>query len=475
MLHLAACIFALSGYGFMALSYVSVRPRGAVTTMDMFFILLSIQFGPHAVLPHPFREVALLVPEVYPYYAAGVGLAYFGIAFGLFLFGSLAGTRNARPFPFRGRDIGPRAIPIIIGVALVYILFFVAFQGFNLSRTLSYLNFFRGDSLYTYAELRRELYAEDAALSLTAVTRQSFSAIIYAVLIYASMHSKKWRLVLIAIALLLFVICCMQMNKFPVLYYSVITALVVFFNRAYKTGEFISAKAVAAALAGIVLFSLTLYTLYNLQYSDAIAAGLVTDDRVMFRVFSRPFTANHDALYLWFAHFPSTFEFVGFRNVTPVVKMFHLTYFSPMVEIPALYTRVTTTYQAGFIGSSYASFGYPGIVAFSVLVSAIVVAIVKFETRLDVRWQRVAYVSVVGMNFYFLSSRELHTALLSGGIVLAPLIFFVYRAVTRWFWAAASGRPSSLRSQPKGEAGSPLSPTALSTQRPRLPPPPRAE
>ncbi len=475
MLDLVSCVFAIIGYGFLTFSYLTVRPRSAVTTMDMFFILLSIQFGPHAVLHHPFREAALLVPEAYPYYAGGVGLAYFGLAFGLFLFGSLAGLQGIRPFPFKGRDIGPVNVPVIVGVAIAYVMFFVAFQGFNLSRTLSYLNFFQGNSIYTYSELRRELYAEDAALSLTAVTRQSFSAIIYALLIYTAIYSRKWRPILIGTALLLFIVCCMQMNKFPVLYYAVITALVVFFDRAYRTGQFISAKAVLSVFVGIGFFSITLYTLYKLQYSDAIAAGLVTDDRVLFRVFSRPFTANHDALYLWFAHFPSTFDFIGFRNVTPVVNAFHLTYFSPMVEIPALYTRVTTTYQAGFIGSSYASFGYPGIIAFSVLAAAIVVAIVRFEAHLDVRWQRITYVSVVGMNFYFLTSRELHTALLSGGIALTPLIFFAYRAVSRWFLSASSVRSSSLRLPPKGATGGPSRSTGLRGRPAKLLRPPPLE
>lgn len=433
---------AFAGYSALIFTYLALRPKGVISAMDMFIALLSIQFGPHAIIPHPFLEAALLVPGTYPAYAAGLAVAYFGMAAGLGGAGIILNTRGLKMLPPPQSDLTASAVPLLVGLTIAYIGFFVAVQGFNLSRTLNYLNFFRGESLYTYTQLRREMYEDEAVLGITAITRQSTSAILYATLIYAAIKFKVYRLALIALAVLLFIICCLQMNKFPILYYTVVTGLVIFFNRAYRTGEFLSPKLVGRLLLALAAFSLILYGLYNIQYADAIEQGLVQNDRVIFRVITRPFSANHDALYLWFAHFPNTFDFVGLGNVTPIAKAFNLEYHSPMVEIPALYTRVATTYQAGFIGSSYASFGYPGIFAGGLFVGAMVSAITMLQASLMQRWQVIVFGSVAGMNFYFLDSRELHTALLSGGIAAVPIIFALISLVTQLRPSASAARYS---------------------------------
>lgn len=433
-------ILAFAGYSALIFTYLSLRPKGVISAMDLFVALLSIQFGPHSIIPHPFLEAALLVPGTYPAYAAGLAVAYFGLAAGLGGAGIILNTRGLKMLPPPSADLTARAVPLLIIVTIAYVGFFVAVQGFNLSRTLNYLNFFRGESLYTYTQLRREMYEDDAVLGITAITRQSTSAILYATLIYAAIKFKAYRLTLVALAAMLFIVCCLQMNKFPILYYTVVTGLVIFFTRAYKTGQFLSPKLVGRLLLALGAFSLVLYGLYNIQYADSIKQGLVQNDRVIFRVITRPFSANHDALYLWFAHIPDTIGFVGFGNVTPIAKAFNLEYHSPMVEIPALYTRVATTYQAGFIGSSYASFGYPGIFVGGLFVGALVAAITLQQAKLKQRWQVIVYGAVAGMNFYFLDSRELHTALLSGGIAAVPILFALISLATQARPSVAAAR-----------------------------------
>lgn len=393
--------------------------------MDMFIVLLSIQFGPHAIIPHPFLEAALLVPGTYPAYAAGLAIAYFGLAGGLALSGIAFNTRRLKLFPPPQSDMTIRSVWMLIFITILYLIFFIAVQGFDLSRTLSYLNFFRGDSTYSYTELRREMYEDDAVLGISAITRQSTSAIIYATLVYASIKFRSYRLILRTLAAILFIVCCLQMNKFPILYYGVVTILVVFFTNRYRTGRFISRALIGRILITLVFFILVLYGLYQVQYAASIKQGVVQEDRLIFRVITRPFTANHDALYLWFAHIPSDIDFVGLSNIKPITALFGMKYHSLMIEIPAIYTSVKTTYQAGFIGSSYGSFGYTGIFAGGFFVGALVGLLTYQQSRLRKRWHVVVFSSVLGMNFYFLDSRELHTALLSGGIAAVPIIFAV--------------------------------------------------
>ena len=397
--------------------------------MDMFFFMFSLQFGPHSIFLHPFLEDRALASSVYPSYAIGLTLAFLGLTLGLLFVGALAGTRAIRLYPFHGTDLTKKGALTILGLAAGYIALFVAYQGFDLSRTLSYLNFFRGQSIYTYTELRREIYEGDAGLSLSAVTRQTSSALIYSALIYSGLKFKMWRPIFFAVAGVLFVVCCLQMNKFPFLYYTLITALVIFTNRCYRTGVFISKAivikvfAVSATLVGLLAL------LYWIQYRNEIESGIVTSDRILFRLVSRPFAGNHGSLYYWFDVFPKRQDFIGFANIPALARIFGLDPYSPTVAVPGFYLNAKTTFQAGYIGGAYASFGFPGIFVYSLFVGGWVCFLSAYEKRLDVMWQRVSYFAVVGLNMYFLSSRELHTAMQSGGFVLAPLMIFATRNI----------------------------------------------
>ncbi|RRN53990.1 hypothetical protein EIM48_14450 [Pseudoxanthomonas sp. SGNA-20] len=414
---------------FMAYQYV--RPKKVLSVMDMFFFMFSLQFGPHSIFLHPYLEDRGFASSVYPQYATGLTLAFCGLATGLFAAGALAKTRSVQLYPFRGADLTLKRSFVILGVAAAYLVLFVAYQGFDLSRTLNYLNFFRGNSLYTYTELRRELYEGDAGLSLAAVTRQTSSAIIFSALVYSGIKFRTWRLVFFGMAALLFIICCLQMNKFPFLYYTLLASLVVFAHRAYRTGVFIN-KSIAfkVAITGGSLVGL-LTALYWIQYRNEIEAGIVTSDRILFRIISRPFAGNHGSLYYWFDVFPQKHDFVGLANVPAVARIFGMEPFAPTIAVPSYYLDANTTFQAGYIGGAYASFGYAGIWVYSLFVGGWVSLLTAYEGKIDVLWQRIAFFSVVGLNMYFLSSRELHTAMQSGGFVLAPLMIFAVRNLPR--------------------------------------------
>lgn len=437
-------------YAAFIASYMAVRPKGVISVIDMFVLLFSLQFGPHAIIKHPFLDSALLVPDIYPKYALGLTLAYSGLAGGLYLTGSALRLQSIDFSKLSNQDITHKTAPIVAALGIFYVLFFIAFQGFDLSRTLSYLNFFKGDTTFTYTELRRELFEEDSALSLTAVTRQTASALLYGALIYAGLKAHTWRPILFAIAVLLFVVCCMQMNKFPVFYYTMITGLIVYMDRCYTNKRFLTKKVVvkAIAIAALLLGLLTL--LYNFQYGSELSSGVVTGDRIFFRVISRPFAGNHDSLYLWFANFPDTFGYIGFTNIGAIANLLGVPQFSPTVEIPALYVAAKTTFQAGYIGGAYASFGYPGIICYSIIAGSVVCLINYYEGRLKRRWQRIVYFAVLGMNCYFLSSRELHTALQSGGLLLAPLVLLIFNSTTKLL--KVRRRPRRIISNPNRTA-----------------------
>lgn len=397
--------------------------------MDFFVALFSLQFGPHSIVKHPFLENTDLVNRVYLDYSIGLSFGYIGIAIGLLIVGIAGKTRAIRLYPFTGKDISPRGGVYLLGVSLLYILFFIAFQGFDLGRTVSYLNFFRGNSEFSYTELRREIFEDDAGLSLAAVTRQTSSALLFAALVYCGIKFNSWRYIYLGTAILLFVICSMQMNKFPYLYYALVTAVVIFSNNSYTTGKFITkAIAIRAIAIATILVSL-LALLYFIQYGSELSSGIVTADRLLFRLVSRPFAGNHDSLYYWFDVFPDIYSHIGFANIPAVAKLLNITPFFPTLEVPALYFNVNTTFQAGYIGGAYASFGYPGIFIYSLFVGGWVAFLTRYESQINYRWQRIVFLAVIGVNMYFLSSRELHTAMQSGGFILAPLIVMLARAM----------------------------------------------
>lgn len=418
--------FAIALYFGFLWTYWIIRPKQALSITDLFVVWFSLQYGFHAAILHDYLEVAYKVQHIYQNYIMGLMLTYFGLIFSFIFFGYYYKIYKIKMYPLKGGDLSEKNVPTIFFISILYVLFFCLIQKFDLSRTISYLNFFSGaESIYTYTELRREVYAEDFSVSVASLLRQSMTAIIIGMLTYASIQFKKWRIFLIATAILVFIICSMQMNKFPVLYTGIVTILIIFLNKAYLSGQFLKITTILKIIVGVFAFLSLLTLLYYLQYKSEIDSGVVSWDRILFRIIYRPFTANHDGLYLWFDFFPKNHNFLWFDNISIISEIFGREYFLPTAYLPEYYGFGFTTFQAGFIGSGYASFGYLGILFYSIIVGFLVMTLTYYESKISEKWMRVLYTSIVGMNFYFFTSRELHTSLLSGGILFAPFLFLV--------------------------------------------------
>jgi oligosaccharide repeat unit polymerase len=322
-----------------------------------------------------------------------------------------------------------RGSTVLLLVAAAYASIFIILDGPNIPQLREHLLFLFQESAYTYTEVRRILFADSLVSIVQGYTRQSATALLIAFLAITSLRVRWfWRLWFVAAILVVFATAALQLNKFPLFYFLVCAAVGCY---VFKKGFSIDVKGRVALLAGVPILFLLLFGMYVVQYSEQIKSGIVHTDNLVSMVFYRPFMAESDALRLWFEEFPDRTPFLGIRNIDLLADLFGLGFVDVTRLIPVTYiNKELTTFQTGFIGSGYASFGYPGIALYGLVVGAIAVAATALINRIREADVKAAFCGVLCLNMYFMFSRELATALLSGGIGPVFAMALLYIAIS---------------------------------------------
>jgi hypothetical protein len=179
-----------------------------------------------------------------------------------------------------------------------------------------------------------------------------------------------------------------------------------------------TARDIALIASAIAFLLAALFSLYTIQYRAQLSTGNLNYDDLYDTVFYRPFFNQADTLRLWFEEFPEKTPFLGVSNINLLAPIFGFEFVDVTKLIPDKYVEPgLTTFQVGFIGSGYASFGYVGIFLYGMLVTSLASMATVTYLRIRATDLRAVFGSVIMINMYFFFSRELSTALLSGGIV----------------------------------------------------------
>lgn len=409
-------------------TYLSRVPTVSPVTTLVFFYFM--EYGPHT-LNLNLRKLSANVPDyAEARYLVAIAMANVLIAGGILVGRALSQRRLTRgvvdALPRTVLVRNPGMLTVLLVIAALYSLFFIALDAMGPPRLYSILEYIAGTSSHAYNELRREMFAGTIVEQVMNYTRQTTSIVLILLLISAAARFRgPLRWVAAVAAIVVFVTCSMQLNKFPLVYTLSCAAIVIYLLR--TNNYYVPRPHLLYALGAIVLVILGLYGLYNIQYRDALSMGLLTQEDIQGLIFYRGTMAQADGLRLWFTEFPNRTPFQGFNNIGLLASVFDLPYFDVSKFIPIQYIKEEgTTFQAGFIGSGYASFGWAGVAGYSFLVGLLGIVATFQVWRIRSADLRAAVCAALCFNMYFLCSRELSAALLSGGV--APLMLFALLA-----------------------------------------------
>jgi hypothetical protein len=179
----------------------------------------------------------------------------------------------------------------------------------------------------------------------------------------------------------------------------------------------------AIGLIGLVIYGVTRMTI-------TIPEGIQGVEFIYYRVFE----VENQSLLENFATFPQMHPHMWGANLRPVAMLMGVPYI-PAYSIVAYTWHGTydVTNPALFIADAWTDFSYAGVIVASLIVGAVCRLIDAFFL---VHGKTIVNVVVLGATFigvFTLLTTALNTALLSGGLLLAPILVGLLVAATRYF------------------------------------------
>jgi hypothetical protein len=180
------------------------------------------------------------------------------------------------------------------------------------------------------------------------------------------------------------------------------------------------------ALFGAVVVSLVIYATTRLViiFSDGKS--------VLEAVYSRAFEAESQSLLENFATFPAIHPHMWGAGIRPIAMLMGVPYV-PTYSIVAntWYGTYNVTSPSLFIADAWADFSYAGVIAYSLLAGVVsrsvdLIFLAKGKSAIAI-----AVLGATFMGVFILLTTALNTALLSGGLLLAPMLALVFVTTTR--------------------------------------------
>lgn len=183
-----------------------------------------------------------------------------------------------------------------------------------------------------------------------------------------------------------------------------------------------------SALGGTCVVALVLYAVTRL------VMVFPEGTEVLQVVYSRVFEAENQSLLENFATFPFMHPHMWGANIRPIAILMG----QPLIPGYSIvahtwYGTYDVTSPALFIADAWADFSYFGVIVFSLVAGAVCRSI---DAIFLVRGKTVVAVAVLGATFmgvFTLLVTALNTALLSGGLLLAPILAGLLMAAIRYF------------------------------------------
>ncbi|MBA4017509.1 MAG: hypothetical protein C0483_10085 [Pirellula sp.] len=408
------------------------RVTGTLSVIDFFAALMLFMYGPLGLFD--LIELPLsgnISTASNQRFLIGIIATYISLSAGIYVASQFQGPILSTDLFFDESAIESDPMSgigfswMLVFAAVLYVVPFLVFPG-AIGTIVENGRYALNNSRYTYTEIRRILAAESPFTQLTSRTRYTSSAIIIAALantIFLTKRAPFLRIASAFAAMLIFIVCIAQLNKLATICtFAVIVLSYQYYQLYSQSIKFDKALAWRFFAFGIACIAM-LMGLYSLQYREQIQAGHrsleVMNESAWYRV-----VANHvDGLRLWFDLFPNEIDFVGLDNVPLFNALTGSEHICPPTLVADAYIGKFTSLQSGFIGTGYATFGFPGVIVISVAVGYLVRWLTLFQARLCLPGQRCIFSSVMSMNMYWLSTLEFQTGLLSGGALSVPLMF----------------------------------------------------
>jgi len=429
----------------LILTYYKLRVKDEISVIDYFIFFFLLQFGPHSWFAHSLKwNTDKLAPGSLSLCNYGISLSYLALSIGFYI-----GSTSLIPWRHQQNkniNIPLQKYNLIPILTIIYVLFFLIVAGDEIRQMLTvYIAYIKNTSTFTYNEIRRSLFNDDIlAIKLLALTRYSVTPIFFSLLFAISTEYFRQKkaiatLCLISISVIIFIISAIQLNKLVYIYYFLLAVLTVFhvnlelnIKNKIKFNFNVIKKSTKLLLSITFLLFFLVYIQYRDNFTNIIEIVSYTSSLLLYRIF----ISNNDDLSLWFDAYPERIPFTGYHNVSKITSFLGVEYQDPTIDIPHLYLGdVLTTMQPGFIASSYASYGFTGIVLFSILVGIIIICLTKLKFMFHDHLLRASFVATMGLNTYFLTSSQFHTCLLSsGGLIVAPVIYKILYFFLRVKW-----------------------------------------
>jgi hypothetical protein len=325
---------------------------------------------------------------------------------------------NAQPLH---DDVDGHRILLIVILALAAVMLFFSLTENHIATIRKFLSIPGGDN-----NAARNLFRLHFATSPNYFYRLVLAAVAPMFVIWGFLAgglSRSWPL--LSAACLLFIATMIgkfeTLSKAPPAFFMVqlmVAALLTFTNRI----TWRSALA-AACLVALVLYAVT-----------RLIMVFPEDTAVLRVVYSRVFEAENQSLLENFATFPFMHPHMWGGNIRPIAIL------TGQPSIPA-YSIVAHTWYgtydvsspALFIADAWADFSYAGVIVFSLIAGAVCRLI---DAIFLVHGKTVVSVAVLGATFmgvFTLLITALNTALLSGGLLLAPILAGLLTAAIRYF------------------------------------------
>ncbi|WP_065754489.1 hypothetical protein [Bradyrhizobium paxllaeri] len=173
------------------------------------------------------------------------------------------------------------------------------------------------------------------------------------------------------------------------------------------------------ALASVIVTLIIFYPIIR------IAVPEVDQMEALGFFYYRAFDVSNQALLEYFAAFPERIPHMWGANIRPVAAIWGLQY-TPSFDVVSRLWRFSggSTTTAMFIADAWADFSYFGVIGFSIVVGVICRAIDIVLLASGKAVAAVAALAAAFVGIYNLMISALPTSMLSGGLILPPLLVF---------------------------------------------------
>lgn len=427
-------LFVVFSFIFFLWSFFRIG-RVSVSFLLGFVFFFSIQYGPHTVFLDGMMRMAVpgvVSRDVESIYALLMAIVYLMLGFLFFLTPKKVFKLKAH------KNLGECVAAYkktIFTSAFLLIFLSAALQG-GVGIFVTHLKFMLGDSIFSYKEIRRELFADTAWSSWAALVRYTVLPLVGGGLFLMYVKSKKAiRYFYFFMSIFTPLFCAIQLNKLFYFYYTALYFFIFFCERKFfgvpELNLFLKLSRVFKVSIFGFLVMLGIFYLYSFQYSAELEQGILTEDRIMGTQIYRIFLTSSDGIRLWIDYFAERFEPNGISSVGKVCSLFGECLNSNTI-IPFFYLgEDLTTIQTGFVGSALSFgglFAVPFFVFFAYLLVILNNAVLSRFLGGDVAY----IIAGTGLiNSLFLTTREIATAMISGGVFVIPMVAILLIYVRR--------------------------------------------